>query len=64
MIVVLILYFKKQIKNKLGIDEKKELFFVDGKIIKNDKPLECNNLSDGNLNIKLNVIEFLELKNK
>ena len=62
------LYLKETIKKELGIDEKYQELTVDGKILQDNEILNNYKIFGGkkvHLQIKrLNVSEFLELKNK
>ena len=61
------LYLKENIEKKLGIEIKYQELIVDGKIMEDNERLEKNGVSDGKevqLKIKMNVNDFLQLKNK
>ena len=61
------LYLKKNIEKELGIEIKYQELTVDGKIMEDNERLENYGVSDGKevqLKIKMNVNDFLQLKNK
>ena len=61
------LYLKEKIEKELGIEIKYQELIVDGKIMEDNERLEKYGVSRGKevqLKIKMNVNDFLQLKNK
>ena len=61
------LYLKENIEKELGIEIKYQELIFDGKIMEDNESLEKNGVSGGKelqLKIKMNVNDFLQLKNE
>ena len=57
------LWLKKQIKEKLGLEEKYQILKVDGKIMRDNERLESYGVCDGKeINLSISVSQFLREK--
>ena len=62
-----ILYLKKKIEEKLGIETKFQQLILNGKIMGDSESLANNQISNGKevyLSVNMNVKDYLKLKNK